>query len=146
MAFAERTAEVHWDGTLVRGQGSLRAGSGVVMDLPLDWASRSETAHGTASPEEPLAGAHASCYAMALALLLTRAGSPPQSIDVTATCALDADGEWYRVSSLALRVRASVPGLDEEAFARGAREADARCPISIAVRDNVRVRLDAALA
>jgi len=146
MALAERTAEVHWNGTLAKGDGTLRAGSEAVTDLPIDWASRSDRAHGTSSPEELLAGAHASCYAMSLSLLLTRDGTPPETIDVKAKCSLEEAGEWYTVSAIDLEVRGEVPDLDAEAFERAAREADAHCPISLALRDNVEVRLSATLA
>jgi osmotically inducible protein OsmC len=146
MALAERTAQVRWNGTLASGEGKLRAGSEAVTDLPIDWAPTSEQAHGTSSPEELLAGAHASCYAMALTLLLTRGGTPPESIDVKARCSLAEDGDWYTVTAMDLDVRAAVPDLDADAFERAAREADAHCPISNAVRDNVDVRLDAKLA
>ena len=146
MALAERTAEVHWNGTLAKGDGTLRAGSEAITDLPIDWASRSDRAHGTSSPEELLAGAHASCYAMALSLLLTRDGTPPGSLDVKAKCSLEEAGEWYTVSAIDLEVRGSVDGLDADGFERAAREADAHCPISVALRDNVEVRLSATLA
>ena len=146
MALAERTAEVFWEGTLASGSGSLRAGSQAVTDLPMNWASRSEDADGTSSPEELLAGAHASCYAIALALLLTRDGHKPGRIDVKAKCSLEEAGDWYRISALDLDVRAQVPDLDPGAFERAAREADEHCPVSIALRDNVEIRLSAALA
>jgi len=146
MALAERTAEVVWNGTLARGDGTMRAGSGSVTDLPIHWASRSDRADGTSSPEELLAAADASCYAMALALQLTRDGAPPESIDVKAKCSLEEEGEWYRISTIDLEVRAQVPDMDPDAFQRSAAEADKQCPISKALRGDVEVRLSASLA
>ena len=145
MALAERTAEVHWESSLARGQGSVQGGSGAVSDVPLDWASRSDRAHGTTSPEELLAAAHASCYAMALSLLLTREGTPPERLDVKAKCSLEADGDWYRISALDLVVRGEVPGLDANGFARATEDADAHCPVANAVREGVEIRLRATL-
>ncbi len=146
MALAERTAEVQWQGTLAEGDGTVRAGSGAVTDLALDWASSSETAHGTTSPEELLAAAHASCYAMALTLLLARDGHRAEHLDVQATCALEERGDWYTVSSIDLAVTGTVADLDPAAFEQAAREADEHCPISNALRDNVEIRLTATLA
>ena len=83
---------------------------------------------------------------MALSLLLTRDGTPPESLDVKASCSLEEDGEWYTIKAMELDVRGSVPQLDADAFARAARSADAHCPISNAVRDNVEVRVTATLA
>ena len=73
-------------------------------------------------------------------------GTPPESLDVKAKCSLEESGEWYTVSAIDLEVRGSVDGLDANAFERAAREADAHCPISNAIRDNVEVRLSATLA
>ena len=92
MALAERTAEVQWNGTLADGDGSVRAGSLAVTDLPLDWASRSDRADGKTSPEELLAAAHASCYAMSLTLLLARDGKRAEHLDVKAKCSLEERG------------------------------------------------------
>jgi len=146
VALAERTAEMRWNGTLAKGDGALKAGSGAVDELPIGWASRSDRADGKSSPEELLAGAHASCYAMALSLLLTREGTPPDSIDVKAKCSLAEDGDWYTVKALDLEVTGTVPELEADAFEKAAVEADRHCPISNAVRDNVEVRISATLA
>jgi osmotically inducible protein OsmC len=146
MALAERTADMHWNGTLASGDGTLTAGSEAVTDLPIGWASRSDRADGKSSPEELLAAAHASCYAMALSLLLTREGTPPDSIDVKAKCSLEESGDWYTVKALDLEVGGAVPGLDAGGFEKAALEADRHCPISNAVRDNVEVRVSATLA
>jgi osmotically inducible protein OsmC len=41
------------------------------------------------SPEELIAAAHASCFAMALALVLGENHTPPKRLTVTAACTLD---------------------------------------------------------
>ncbi len=146
MALAERTAQVGWNGTLADGEGTVQGGGGAVSDLPLDWASRSETAEGTTSPEELLAAAHASCYAMALTLLLSRQGTRAEHLDVKAKCSLEERGDWYTVTAMDLAVVGTVPGIDPAAFETAAREADEHCPISNALRDNVEIRLSATLA
>jgi osmotically inducible protein OsmC len=146
MALAERTAQVQWTGTLADGSGTVKAGSGAVSDLALDWASDSASADGTTSPEELLAAAHAGCYAMALALLLARQGNRAERLDVGATCALEERGDWYAITAIDLHVTGTVPGLDGAAFEQAAEEADEHCPISIALRDRVEIRVKATLA
>ena len=47
------------------------------------WRRGSREPDGKTSPEELLAAAHAACYAMSLAGELTRAGTPPEHLDVT---------------------------------------------------------------
>ena len=79
MRIAVRNATVVWNGTLARGAGELSSGSGT-LDLPVTWASRTERADGKTSPEELIAAAHASCYAMALALVLGENDTPPERL------------------------------------------------------------------
>ena len=72
---ATRRAEATWQGNLTAGSGTVSASSsGVFADLPVTWASRTETSNGKTSPEELIAAAHASCFSMALSNELNKAG------------------------------------------------------------------------
>ena len=148
MALAHREATVIWQGTLGGGQGSLEA-DGALQRTPVGWASTDDQAEGTTSPEQLLAAAEAGCYAMTLALALTRRGTPAEQLEVSASCELDRTGDGddheYRITRVALDVRGVVPGLDEDAFAEAARHADEQCPISAALRGNVEVELTTVL-
>ena len=138
---AERTARTLWKGTLIDGQGELTLEtSGVLTGTPVSWASRTEEPRGT-SPEELLAGAQASCYAMALSGALAKQGTPPDSLEVTATCAFEKKGDAFGVTRMDIAVRGVVPGLDEAGFQEAARGAEQGCPISNAIRGNVDIRL-----
>ncbi len=149
MPLAHREATVVWEGTLGGGQGALQAG-GALDRTPVEWASTDDQADGTTSPEQLLAAAEAGCYAMTLALALTRRGTPAERLEVGASCELDRTGEGddheYRITRVALDVRGTVPGLDEDAFGEIARHADEQCPISAALRGNVEVQLTTVLA
>src|SRR5437899_12670358 len=60
-------AQATWEGDLMSGKGRVSSRtSGVLRDAGLSWKSRTETAGGNTTPEELLAAAHASCFAMAL--------------------------------------------------------------------------------
>ena len=148
MPLAHREATVVWEGTLGGGQGALQDG-GALQRTPVDWASSDAEANGSTSPEQLLAAAEAGCYAMTLALALTRRGKPADRLEVSAACELDRTGSddphEYRITRVALDVRGSVPGLDEATFDEIARHADEQCPISEALRGKVEVRLTAAL-
>jgi lipoyl-dependent peroxiredoxin len=148
MALAQRTATVVWNGTLGGGSGELQEGGGL-PGASVDWASTDAIAGAATSPEQLLAAAQAGCYAMTLALALTRRGHPADRLEVDARCALDRTGDddphEYRITHLDLDVRGRVPGLDEDAFAEAARHADEQCPISVALRGTVEVRLRARL-
>ena len=135
---AIRTATVTWNGTLAEGSGTVSAGtSALFTDLPVSWASRTEAPEGRTSPEELLAAAHASCFAMALSGALARAGTPPEHMHVSAEVTFDKVGDAWAVTRSALDVVAVVPGLDEAAFDEAAQGAKDNCPISRALAGNV---------
>jgi osmotically inducible protein OsmC len=141
-----RRAAVNWKGDLASGTGTLTAAtSAAFTDLPVTWASRTEAADGRTSPEELLASAHASCFSMAFSSDLTKAGSKPESLDVTSEIAFDrVDGKWTVVSSK-LTVSGRVPGLGQARFAEIAAGAKSGCPISRAIAGNVELSVEATL-
>ena len=141
---ATRTATVTWNGTLAEGSGTVSAGSSELFtDLPVSWASRIEEVDGRTSPEELLAAAHASCFAMALSGGLARAGTPPDHIHVSATVTFDQVGEAWTVTRSELDVVGTVPGLDEAGFDAAAQTAKDGCPISRALAGNVEISVHA---
>ena len=143
---AVRQADVVWEGSLARGSGKVSAkSSGAFSDLPVSWASRTERADGKTSPEELVAAAHASCFAMALSFGLGNAGHPPERLAVSAVVTFDqVDGGW-KVASSALTVRGKVPGMDDAAFKQAADDAKDGCPISQALKGNVDLSVNASL-
>ena len=147
MAKAEREAEVVWEGDLAGGSGRIvRETSGALGELPVTWASRTETPDGRTSPEELIAAAHASCYAMAFSAVLARVGTPPERLSVRATSSFEpAEGGGWRISAIDLQVRGRVPGMDAGTFEDAARRGEQGCPVSNALRGNVEIRLDAQL-
>ena len=142
----ERHAEVLWQGSLATGGGTIMSGSGALDGQEVSWPRRVETPEGKTSPEELIAAAHATCFTMALALVLGEAGTPPERLTTSADCILaEVDGA-PRITDIALRVRADVESLDEGAFNDAVAQAAALCPVSSALRDNVAISMDAALA
>ena len=143
---AVRRAEVTWEGDLARGSGRVTASSSQAFsDLPVSWASRTESPNGRTSPEELVAAAHASCFAMALSFGLGNAGTPPERLQVTAAVTFDKVEAGWRVTSSALSVRGRVPGLDAEGFRKAAEAAKDGCPISQALTGNVDLSVEASL-
>jgi len=114
--------------------------------LPVSWASRTESPDGRTSPEELVAAAHASCYCMALSAGLSGAGTPPESLEVSASVTFaEVDGGW-KVSSSALTVVGRVPGIDKAGFQKAAEGAKDGCAISGALKGNVDLSVEASLA
>lgn len=131
---------------MVRGIGRVRFGTGALPETGVTWASRTEQPDGKTSPEELLAAAHASCYAMALSGSLARNRTPPTRLDVTAVCTFDRVGDKWQVTTMELTVKGMMPGIDSSKFEEIAREAEASCPISNALRNNIEIKLSALLA
>ena len=141
---ADRTAHVTWSGSLLEGSGTIeRVGSGAFGLLPVTWASRTEESDGRTSPEELIAAAHASCFSMALSSGLAKAGSPPERLETSATVTFV---PGTGITKSALKVRGTVPGMDDAAFREAAETAKQNCPVSKALAAVPEITLDAALA
>lgn len=141
-----RTARTAWNGTLQEGGGQVELTSSGVGTYDVSFPKRAaENADGTTSPEELIAAAHSSCYAMQLSALIAAAGGTPQSLDVTADVTLGPDpAGGFRISGIALTVRGEVEGLDAAGFEKAAEAAKAGCPVSKALTGTT-ITLDAAL-
>lgn len=143
---AVRTATVTWSGDLSSGSGTVSAGtSELFTDLPVSWSSRTEAPEGRTSPEELLAAAHASCYAMALSGGLARSGTPPEHLHVEAAVTFDKVGDAWTVVSSRLILLGRVPGCSDEAFTAAAEEAGRNCPVSRALAGNVAITVEPTL-
>jgi len=142
---ADRTARVTWSGSLMEGSGTIEStGRGAISDLEVTWASRSEEQEGgRTSPEELIAAAHAACFCMALSHGLAQAGNAPDKLDVKATSTFV---PGTGITEMKLDVTGTVDGIDEQAFQEAARAAADNCPVSIALKGNVEIVLDARLA
>ena len=134
---------VHWEGDLFSGSGTATLDSGAAGPLPVNWKARSEEHGGVTSPEELIAAAHASCYSMAFSNTLAKAGSPPATLDVSATATF-VPGEG--ITGIALTVNGNVPGISEDDFMELAESAKENCPVSQALAGNVPITLEATLA
>jgi osmotically inducible protein OsmC len=141
----DRRATVTWEGGLVEGHGSITSGSGALQDAPVTWASRVERSDGKTSPEELLAAAHAECYAMVLTNLLGQQDKSAESLEVSAVCTVKQEGSGLKIATMALHVKGRVTGMDQESFTRLAAEGDRNCPVSNALRGNVKITVDAEL-
>lgn len=143
---AIRRAETSWSGALATGSGTVSAvSSATFSDLPVTWAARTEAPDGKTSPEELVAAAHSSCFAMALSGALARAGTPPEQLEVTAEVTFDKLEAGWRVVSSALTVRGRVPGISAADFDAAAEAAKTGCPISQALIGNVALSVKATL-
>jgi osmotically inducible protein OsmC len=144
---ATREARAVWNGDLMSGTGMVSAvSSGKFSDLPVSWSARTEAPGGKTSPEELLAAAHASCFAMALSAGLARAGTPPSRMEVRSRVTFDKVGDGWSVVSSELEVKGDVPGAEAAKFVAAAEDAKDNCPISRALKGNVKLSVKASLS
>lgn len=140
-----RTSRTAWNGTLEQGSGQVELSSSGAATFDVSFPKRAaENADGTTSPEELIAAAHSSCYAMQLSALIAEAGGTPQSLEVTADVSLGPDEPGFKLTGIKLTVRGEVEGLGADGFAKAAQAAKETCPVSKALT-GVEITLDAAL-
>ena len=140
-----RTARTAWNGSLQEGSGQVELSSSKVGTYDVSFPKRAaEEAGGTTSPEELIAAAHSSCYAMALSSEIGKAGGTTESLEVTADVTLGQQDGAPTITTIKLTVRGEVGGLDAEGFEKAAQAAKVGCPVSKAL-SAVDITLDAAL-
>jgi osmotically inducible protein OsmC len=137
-----RTSEAQWEGTLKDGKGRFWTGSGEVSGV-YSFGTRFEEQEGT-NPEELIGAAHASCFSMALAGDLEKAGHRPESVRTVATVSLRKGDAGYEITGVGLDAQAQVAGIEEAEFQRIAEGTRVGCPVSKALAA-VPITLQAAL-
>lgn len=143
----KRTAHAVWNGPLQTGNGTLELGSKAFKgsysfasrfqhsteDLENKIAGSRLEEENLTNPEELIGAAHAGCFSMALSLFLGEAGYEPESIDTDAEVNIEKQGEGFAITSVHLKTKAKVPGIDSNTFNSYAEQAKENCPVSQAL-------------
>lgn len=138
----KRRGSAEWRGGLKDGKGSISMESGALKDYPYGFAARFEGQRGS-NPEELLAAAHASCFTMALSLILQEANLTAEHLATTAEVSLEKVADGFAITAVHLTLRGRVPGADAQTFESLAGKAKAGCPVSKVL--NANITLNAAL-
>jgi lipoyl-dependent peroxiredoxin len=138
-----RRANAVWEGGLQQGKGTVKSESGA-LDAPYSVGTRFGEVKGS-NPEELLAAAEAACFAMALSKGLEDAGTPAKRIEAAAACTIERVAEGFKITTMKLTVRATAPGMSADAFQKVAQATKEGCPVSGALKGNVKIELDAQL-
>jgi osmotically inducible protein OsmC len=109
---------------------------------PYTRASRFDGDPNGTNPEELIGAAHAGCFSMFLASLLSNNGYMPTRIHTNATVHL---GAGPTITKIELVTDAEVPGLEEAALQDFAKQAKANCPVSKALAAVPEITLEARL-
>jgi len=137
-----RVAHATWEGKLRDGKGSFRGESGAIQ-APYSFGTRFGDVAGT-NPEELLAAAEAACFSMALGAGLEQKGTPATKIDTSAACTVEKQGDGFTITTMKLTVKATVPGIANDAFQEIVTATKQGCPVSRALA-GVQISVDASL-
>jgi osmotically inducible protein OsmC len=132
------TGTARWEGAA----GKVSAASGLFKDAPYSAKARFEGGTSQTTPEELIAAAHAACYSMALNVGLTRAGITAKSIDTKAVVEILPAEVGFAISGSALTCTVEAPGADTAKIKVAGEAAKNGCPVSKAIKDNVKITLD----
>jgi osmotically inducible protein OsmC len=133
-----RRASANWKGTGMEGKGSITTQSKALDTAPYSFKTRFDDVVGT-NPEELIGAAHSGCYTMQLSFLLTELGFPADNLDTDAKVTFE-DGT---ITEITLNLKATIPGITEEAFQETANKAKEICPVSKLL--NAKITLSATL-
>ncbi len=127
-----RTAHASWQGDLPGGGGRIGVGSGA-YEGPFTLRARVEDVERSTNPEELIGAAHAGCFTMSLANLLSESGHPPADLQTTARVRLEQLDTGFTITKIELQTVGDVPDVNAEAFAKLALQAKETCPVSKAL-------------
>lgn len=135
-------ADATWKGDLMHGSGRVKVASGTFEEFPVTWETRAERTHGGTSPEELIAAAHAACFSMAFSNALAKAGHDPERLNTSAEVEFV---PGTGITTINLGVKGHIHGISDADFQKLAAEAKEGCPVSQALKNNVKINLKAEL-
>ncbi|MGY9049073.1 hypothetical protein P775_27180 [Puniceibacterium antarcticum] len=138
----KRSGSAHWTGDLKSGKGTVSTQSGVLKENPYGFNTRFEDQPGT-NPEELIGAAHASCFSMALSMILGDHDLTADSIDTKADVKLEKLDDGFAVTGVHLTLKAKIPGATQAQFEEATSAAKTGCPISKLLK--AEITLDAEL-
>src|SRR5271168_3192083 len=105
----KRRGMAAWQGGVKDGKGAISTESGALKEYPYGFASRFEGQRGS-NPEELIGAAHASCFTMALSLILGEAKLTAEQMDTTAEVTLEQVPDGFAITAVHLTLKAKIPG------------------------------------
>jgi lipoyl-dependent peroxiredoxin len=131
----KRTADIVWQGSGPKGNGTIDTLSGALAGIPYTSDARfvSEDGKAGTNPEELIGAAHASCFTLALAYRVDKAGHTATELRTKSTVTLEKGDSGWSVTNMHLDVTGKIPGIDAAKFTEIAEDAKKNCPISRAI-------------
>ena len=134
-------ANAQWQGAK-EGKGTISTETNALDNAPFTFATRFGDAKDGTNPEELIAAAHAGCFSMKFAIVLSEAGFTADKIETKCDITFGAGA----ISKSHLTVNAKVPGISQEKFDECANDAKSNCPISKSLNPNIEITMDASLS
>jgi lipoyl-dependent peroxiredoxin len=139
-----RKSSARWEGGLKSGKGTFK-GESTAINGQYSFSSRFEEGVGS-NPEELLAAAEAACFSMALSGGLEGNKTPATYVETDAACTVGPDAKGgFKITAMALNVRAAVPGIDDAKFQEIVQGTLTGCPVSKTFHGNVDLTVEAKL-
>ena len=107
-----RKATAHWEGNLKEGKGTISTESTILKQTNYSYKTRFEDGAIGTNPEELLAAAHAGCFTMAVAAMLTQKNITPTTLDTEATLTM----EGLSITNIHLSITGLAPGITADDF------------------------------
>ncbi|WP_376874007.1 OsmC family protein [Albirhodobacter sp. R86504] len=138
----KKSGTAKWTGDLKDGGGEISTQSGALTAQPYGFNTRFEDKSGT-NPEELIAAAHASCFSMAFANMLSGAEITGVAIETQCVIVMDKTAAGFSIlkSELTCTVKADADEDDIREVAEAAKEG---CPVSQLL--NCEITLDLSVA
>ena len=121
-----RKATAHWEGNLKEGKGTISTESTILKQTNYSYKTRFEDGAIGTNPEELLAAAHAGCFTMAVAAMLTQKNITPTTLDTEATLTM----EGLSITNIHLSITGLAPGITADDFTTITKDAEKNCLIS----------------
>ncbi len=137
-----RTGSAKWEGGLKEGKGQVSTKSGALSAQPYGFNTRFEDKPGT-NPEELIGAAHASCFSMALGMMLEQEGISGVKIETTSDISMDKEGDGFAVKKAHLTTTITADA-EQAKVLKVAEKAKEGCPISKLL--NAEITMDAKVA
>ena len=125
----KKSGSAKWTGSLKEGKGHVSTQTKVLDDQPYGFNTRFEDGNGT-NPEELIGAAHASCYSMALSMILGDHDLVADKIETKATVSLEEVDGGFAITAVHLDVVADIPNATHEQFDAATKAAKEGCPVS----------------
>jgi lipoyl-dependent peroxiredoxin len=136
-------AKAHWEGNLLKGKGKYTLKTSG-YEGSITYTARFEDDKTASSPEELIGAAISSCFSMALANNLDKAGNTAEKVDTSAEVILVKVNDAFTITEILLKTDVKVSGLDNKKFQEIAEQTKKSCPVSRALT-GTSIKLEATL-